>query len=87
MKLAHISEFRKDMMRQFEMTDLGHVSYFLGIEFHRSRRYATEILKKFDIEYRNHAVTTAETRFQLSKNNNEGDVDLIQPNTEDLLDQ
>jgi len=37
------------------------------------RRYAIETLKKFDIEYRNHAVTPAETRFQLSKNNDETD--------------
>jgi len=35
---AHISEFIKDMMRRFEMTDLGHISYFPGIEFHRSSR-------------------------------------------------
>lgn len=85
MKLAHISEFRKDTMRQFEMTDIGHISYFLGIEFHRSsrdllmhqRRYAIKNLKKFDIEYRNHAVTPAKTRFQLSKNNYESDGMLI----------
>jgi hypothetical protein len=74
------------MMKEFYMTDLGQISYFLGIEFHISsrgllmhqRRYAAEILKKFDMENCNHAVTPADTRLQLSKDDEEGDVDLTQ---------
>jgi hypothetical protein len=49
--------------------------FVLGIEFHRStrrllmhqRRYAKEILKRFEMGNYNHATTLAETRLQLSK--------------------
>lgn len=30
-----ITSFKQSMMREFEMTDLGELSYFLGIEFKR----------------------------------------------------
>ncbi|PNX67781.1 hypothetical protein L195_g055811, partial [Trifolium pratense] len=50
---AQISKFKVDMMKEFEMVDLGHISYFLGIEFQKTseglilhqRKYANEILK------------------------------------------
>ena len=49
-----ISKFKGELMKEFEMTDIFHMRYFLGIEFHMSkkrllihqRRYALEILKK-----------------------------------------
>ena len=30
---AEMEGFKKNMMKQFEMTDLGNLTYFLGIEF------------------------------------------------------
>jgi hypothetical protein len=33
-----IIDFKLELMREFEMTDLGHISYFLGIEFYKSSR-------------------------------------------------
>ena len=50
-----IQQFKEDMMRVFEMTDLGEMSYFLGIEIKQrqneificQQKYADEILKKF----------------------------------------
>src|SRR4051812_10760335 len=68
------------------MSDLGEISYFLGIEFYKSsrglmmhqRRYASEILKRFKMEECNLTSTPAETRLQLSKNSNEEDVDATQ---------
>jgi hypothetical protein len=50
-----IVEFREAMIRCFEMTDLGLMSYFLGIEvvqqkdgiFISQKKYASDILKKF----------------------------------------
>lgn len=47
------SRFKSELMSEFEMTDLGVMTYFLGIEIHKSkvgllmhqRRYALDILK------------------------------------------
>ncbi|GAU30980.1 hypothetical protein TSUD_104940 [Trifolium subterraneum] len=80
---AHIREFKVDMMREFEMTDLGHISYFLGIEFQRTseglilhqKKYASEILKRFEMDQCNPALTPSEPRLQLSKESEEKDVD------------
>ncbi|XP_050896265.1 uncharacterized mitochondrial protein AtMg00810-like [Lathyrus oleraceus] len=73
-------------MTKFEMTDLGLITYFLGIEFHKfkkgllmhQRRYALEILKKFEMEHCNAVITPVEQRLQLSKNEDEEDVDPTQ---------
>ena len=53
-----IQQFKKDVMQVFEMIDLGEMSYFLGIEIKQKRdeificqrKYAKEILKKFNME-------------------------------------
>ncbi|OIT28784.1 retrovirus-related pol polyprotein from transposon tnt 1-94, partial [Nicotiana attenuata] len=53
-----IDDFKQDMMQAFEMTDLGLVTYFLGMEikpekdevFICQNKYAKEILKKFGME-------------------------------------
>lgn len=51
-------EFKNSMMSEFDMTDLGKMKYFLGIEVKQSsdgificqRRYAQEILARFGME-------------------------------------
>jgi len=53
--VVEIEEFKRRIMLEFEMSDLGLLSYFLGIEFistsdgvfMHQKRYATEILKTF----------------------------------------
>lgn len=78
-----VSRFKSELMREFEMTDLGVMNYFLGIEFHKSkvgllmhrRRYALDILKKCDMEHCNACITPCEARVQLSKSDEEDDVD------------
>ncbi|GAA0141429.1 transmembrane signal receptor [Lithospermum erythrorhizon] len=50
-----LEEFKHSMMRDFEMSDLGYMSYFLGIEtlqkeggiFICQRKYAEEVLERF----------------------------------------
>lgn len=50
-----ISEFKDQIMQKFNMTDLGQLHYFLGIEvgqckegvFIAQRKYAMDLLKKF----------------------------------------
>jgi hypothetical protein len=79
----YISEFKSDLKREFEMTDPDHMTYFLGIEFLRTdqgilmhqTRYAKEILKKFEMDKCNSALSPVEPRLQLSKSTEEEDVD------------
>lgn len=62
-------------MKKFEMTDLDHVTYIIGIEFHKTskwllmhqKRYTLEILKKFEMKHYNPATKPIEPRLQLSK--------------------
>lgn len=69
-----IDKVKQLLKNQFEMTDLGSLSYFLGIEFketeagivmHQSK-YATDLLKKFRMTDCNAATTPAETGLALS---------------------
>ena len=54
-------EFKKSMIREFEMTDIGLMSHFLGIEVVQSEDgifisqsgYAKEILKRFGMKFCN----------------------------------
>ena len=65
-----ISEFREAMISQFEMTDLGLMSYFLGIEVHQldggifisQRKYASDILKKFKMDVAKPMMTPVEEK-------------------------
>ncbi|XP_026405475.1 uncharacterized protein LOC113300488 [Papaver somniferum] len=70
-----IKEFREDMVKEFEMTDLGLMSYFLGIEvqqtergiFINQQRYADGILKRFKMDNCNPILTPTEERMKLTK--------------------
>jgi len=52
-----VSEFKSCMMSKFEMSDLGMLHYFLGLEvrqgsdgiFISQRKYATKLLKRFNL--------------------------------------
>ena len=55
---AQITVFKQNMMKMFEMTNLGEISYFLGMEIKQTqneificqRKYLKEILKRFGME-------------------------------------
>ncbi|XP_026420348.1 uncharacterized protein LOC113316365 [Papaver somniferum] len=55
--LEMVEEFKKSMIKRFEMTDLGLMKYFLGIQVNQSQygitlsqeKYATDLLKKFRV--------------------------------------
>lgn len=67
------------LIKEFEMSDLCHITYFIDIEFQKSnkgllmhqKRYALEILKKFKMEQCNLNITPVELRLQLSKEEGE----------------
>jgi len=73
-----IGDFKHIIMKEFEMTDLGLMSYFLGIEviqgddgiFIHQKKFADEFLKKFKMEDSNSVKTPIETGIKLTK---EGD--------------
>lgn len=73
--LRLIKEFKEVMKKEFEITDLGLMKYFLGIEVKQSEdgifisqeKYALEILKKFKMEDCNPVSTPMEPGTKLSK--------------------
>ncbi|GKV07267.1 hypothetical protein SLEP1_g19063 [Rubroshorea leprosula] len=70
-----IEDFKRSMMHEFEMTDLGLMSYFLGIEvmqredgiFICQKRYASELLRRFHMHNCNPARTPVEVGTKLFK--------------------
>ncbi|XP_017414540.1 uncharacterized mitochondrial protein AtMg00810-like [Vigna angularis] len=79
-----ISEFKTQMLMEFEMSDFGRLNYFLGIEFtetecgimmHQSR-YVLNLLKKFfEMADCNAANTPTEVGLRLEKELEEEAVD------------
>ena len=69
-------------MREFEMSDLGKLSYFLGMEFQilkqgmvlRQRKYVKEILKRFRMDDLNPTSSPVELNMNFEKNGKEDKV-------------
>ena len=80
---AKVNEFKKNLMDEFDMTDLGELSYFLGIEFKKcsegivltQQKYATDILHRFNMQHCNSAETPAEAGLWLDRDSEEDLVD------------
>lgn len=78
-----VEEFKQEMMQAFEMTDLGLVTYFLGIEIKQNendvficqKKYAKEILKKFQMEECKAVSTPMNQKEKLSKEDGADKVD------------
>ncbi|KAL0549913.1 hypothetical protein IC582_014408 [Cucumis melo] len=76
-------DLKKAMTQEFEMTDIGLMSYYLGIEVKQSEegifisqeRYTREILEKFNMMSSKSVATPIETRTKLSKHEEGDDVD------------
>ncbi|KAK2417383.1 putative mitochondrial protein [Trifolium repens] len=78
-----IEKFKGRLKDEFEMSDLGRLNYFLGLEFLygsngivlHQRKYIADVLKRFHMESCNEADTPMEANLKLSKNENEQAVD------------
>ena len=76
-------QFKQDMEREFEMSDLGIMKYFLGMEVYQcasgiflsQRKYALDILKKFQMERCKPVATPLVLNEKLSKMDEEEKVD------------
>ena len=70
-----IRKVKSKLMQEFEMSDLGNLSYFLGMEFKdtsegvflHQKKYAQDILKRFKMSNCNAAATPLETGAKLKK--------------------
>ncbi|CAA3032335.1 reverse transcriptase [Olea europaea subsp. europaea] len=68
--------FKENKMKEFEMTNIGFIAHFVGIEvkqqedgiFISQSAYATDILKKFGMEKYNPITTPVESELELRKN-------------------
>jgi Reverse transcriptase (RNA-dependent DNA polymerase) len=80
---AEIAKFKGEMMEKFKMSDLGLLTYYLGIEVKQAsnmitlcqRSFALKILKECGMDECNPAQTPMEARLKLRKNNNFPPVD------------
>lgn len=82
-KLEAIAEFKSQMLSEFEMSDLGRLNYFLGIEFQFTKsgtimhqmKYTQDLLSKFGMRDCNVVVTPVEMGLKLGRSVKEEDVD------------
>ncbi|KAK2969386.1 hypothetical protein RJ640_001301 [Escallonia rubra] len=78
-------DFKKEMAKEFEMTDIGLMSYYLGIEvkqrddgiFISQEAYAKEVLKRFNVENCNPISIPIEVEKKLSRHVKKGDMKLV----------
>ncbi|GKV37173.1 hypothetical protein SLEP1_g45232 [Rubroshorea leprosula] len=81
--LKLLEQFKKVMMQEFAMIDLGETKYFLGLEVQQlskgificQRKYALDILKKFEMENCKPVATPLVQNEKLSKDDQETKVD------------
>ncbi|GKV21544.1 hypothetical protein SLEP1_g31514 [Rubroshorea leprosula] len=81
--LKLMEQFKKVMMQEFAMTNLGETKYFLGLEVQQlskgnficQRKYAVDILKKFEMESCKPVATPLVQYEKLSKDDRETKVD------------
>ncbi|KAK9931774.1 hypothetical protein M0R45_019038 [Rubus argutus] len=81
--MVMIEEFKKSMMREFEMSNLGKMKYFLGIEvlqlsdgiFIDQKKYAMDVLKRFGMEGSNAVLNPIVPGFKISKDETGVEVD------------
>lgn len=71
-------EFKNSMVREFDMTDLGKMRYFLGVDVQQGsngihisqREYALEILKRFGMKKCNSVHNPVVPGFKIFKDEN-----------------
>ncbi|MCI00654.1 retrovirus-related Pol polyprotein from transposon TNT 1-94, partial [Trifolium medium] len=82
-KASEIEELKCKLKSEFEMTDLGKLSYFLGMEFVKvqdgivmhPQKYINELLEKFEMNGCNSISIPSETNTKLDECSNEEKVD------------
>lgn len=78
-----LCEFKNSMMNEFDMSDLGKMRYFLGIEvmqleggiFISQKKYVMEVLRRFGMEHCNSVQNPIVPGFKIDKDENGTEVD------------
>jgi len=78
-----MEKFKKTMVAEFKMTDLGKLSYFLGLEFAyryaglvmNQKKYVGDILRKFNMASCNAVINPLEINLKLTKDESGESVD------------
>ncbi|XP_050888787.1 uncharacterized mitochondrial protein AtMg00810-like [Lathyrus oleraceus] len=78
-----MAKFKKVLMNEFEITDIGNMTYFLRMEFMyyekgiilHQLKYELELLKRFELLNCKTAATPSETNHKLDSDSEDGDVD------------
>ena len=78
-----IDSLKQNLKKEFEMTDLGTLLYFLRMEFAyteqgifmHQKKYISDVLKRFNMWNCNSTETPAEVNLKLAKGENEASVD------------
>lgn len=78
-----VENFKRKMMNQFEITDLGLLHYFLSLEITQNttcititlKKYTNDLLQKFGLGNCKHSTTTANANKKLQQSNGTGDAD------------
>ncbi|XP_058771602.1 uncharacterized mitochondrial protein AtMg00810-like [Vicia villosa] len=78
-----VVKFKKILMSEFEMSDLGKLVYFLGMEVLYSKKgiilhqlkYELELLKRFKLQNCKASITPSETNHKLDSDSDGEDVD------------
>ncbi|GKG13712.1 putative ribonuclease H-like domain-containing protein, partial [Tanacetum coccineum] len=84
-KKSWSDEFEALMKGRFQMSAMGELTFFLGLQVKQSRegifisqdKYVAEILKKFDFDSVKSTITPMETKAPLAKDEGGPDVDLV----------
>lgn len=74
-----VHNFNVDMEKMFEITNLGHINYFLVMDVHQREngiflsqsKYAWNVLKKFKIDTKKSISTSFVVNFKISKDDGE----------------
>jgi hypothetical protein len=82
-KDAEVTAFKEEMKAAFQMSDLGLLSFYLGIEVHqgnsgitlRQTAYAKRVVELDELTDRNPALTPMEERLKLSRDGTTEEVD------------
>jgi hypothetical protein len=85
-KDTEVAAFKKEMKDTFQMSDLGPLSFYLGIEVHqdnsgitlRQTAYAKRVVELAGLTVCNPALTLMEERLKLSRDNTTEEVDATQ---------